>query len=152
MVHKMKNALKGLAVFASVVGLAGFLLAGPVYADTTVDIKKCTEHGTTIGNFDPNACTGTADTGANGNSVGALARKIVNFMSILVGVVAVIMIIVGGFKYITSGGDSNKISSAKNTIIYALIGLIIVALSQFIVQFILKNAGDAATGGDGAGA
>lgn len=144
----MKNIVNSLAIVAGVVGLSGLFFAGPAYAaDTTVDIKKCTEHGTTIGDFDPNGCTGTADANASGNSVGALARKIVNFMSILVGVVAVIMIIVGGFKYITSGGDSNKISSAKNTIIYALIGLIIVALSQFIVQFILKNAGDAATGG-----
>jgi hypothetical protein len=47
------------------------------------------------------------------------------------------MIIIGGFKYITSGGDSNNVSSAKNTILYAIIGLIIVALAQTIVRFIL---------------
>jgi hypothetical protein len=50
------------------------------------------------------------------------------------------MIVWGGLRYITSGGDSNKLSSAKNTIIYALIGLIIVALSQFIVRFVLAKA------------
>jgi hypothetical protein len=53
--------------------------------------------------------------------------------------VAVIMIIVGGLKYITSGGDSNNVSSAKSTIIYAIIGLVVVALAQFIVQFVLNK-------------
>lgn len=64
----------------------------------------------------------------------------INIFSILVGIIAVIMIIVGGFKYITSGGDSGNISSAKNTIIYAVIGLVIVALAQFLVQFVLDKA------------
>lgn len=65
--------------------------------------------------------------------------SVVNILSSLVGVVAVIMIIIGGFRYITSAGDSNRVSSAKNTIIYALIGLVIVALAQVIVQFVLKR-------------
>ncbi|MGH7158298.1 MAG: Mbov_0395 family pilin-like conjugal transfer protein [Candidatus Saccharimonadales bacterium] len=64
----------------------------------------------------------------------------INIFSIIVGIIAVIMIIVGGFKYITSGGDSGNISSAKNTIIYAVIGLVIVALAQFLVQFVLDKA------------
>ena len=48
------------------------------------------------------------------------------------------MIIVGGIKYITSGGDSGNISGAKNTIIYAVIGLIIVALAQMLVHYVLE--------------
>jgi hypothetical protein len=55
------------------------------------------------------------------------------------------MIIYGGFRYITSGGESGSISSAKNTILYAIIGLIIVALAQFIVKFILAKATGTAT-------
>jgi hypothetical protein len=55
-------------------------------------------------------------------------------------VVAVIMIIVGGLKYITSGGDSGNITSAKNTILYAIVGLIVVALAQIIVRFVLERA------------
>jgi cytochrome bd-type quinol oxidase subunit 2 len=66
-------------------------------------------------------------------------RKILNIFSIIVGVVAVFMIMVGGFKYITASGDSGNISSAKTTIIYAIIGLVIAALSQTIVQFVLSN-------------
>lgn len=68
-----------------------------------------------------------------------ILRTIINFFSLIVGVVSVIMIIYGGLKYITSGGDSGNVSGAKNTIIYALIGIIIVALSQFIVRFVLSK-------------
>jgi hypothetical protein len=63
--------------------------------------------------------------------------SIISLLSWAIGVVAVFMIIVGGFKYITSGGDSAGVTAAKNTILYAIIGLVIVALSQLIVKFIL---------------
>jgi hypothetical protein len=77
---------------------------------------------------------------------------VVNLFSIGVGVVAVIMIIIGGFKYITSGGDSGNVSGAKNTILYAVIGLVVVALAQFIVRFVLDRAlADTGTTGGGAG-
>ena len=54
------------------------------------------------------------------------------------GAVSVLMIIIGGFRYVISGGDSNGIQGAKNTIIYALVGLVIVLFSQIIVRFVLK--------------
>ena len=72
--------------------------------------------------------------------VNKLIANIVNIFSVVVGVVAVIMIIIGGFRYITSGGDSGNVTSAKNTILYAIIGLVIVALAQFIVKFVLAKA------------
>ena len=76
--------------------------------------------------------------GAQG-TVNNLVGKIINIFSVIVGIVAVIMIIVGGFRFITSGGDSAKVTSARNTIIYAIIGLIIVALAQIIVKYVLTN-------------
>lgn len=77
-----------------------------------------------------------ANAGAE-NRVNRLITSIVNIISVIVGIIAVIMIIIGGLKFITSGGDSGKVSSAKSTILYALVGLIIVALAQFIVRFVL---------------
>lgn len=71
------------------------------------------------------------------DKVNDLISDIINIFSLIVGVVSVIMIIIGGFRYITSGGDSTNVSSAKNTILYAIVGLIIVALAQTIVRFIL---------------
>jgi hypothetical protein len=65
----------------------------------------------------------------------------INILSIIVGVAAVIMIVIAGMKYVTSGGDSSSIASAKNTLIYAIVGLIVTALAQFIVRFVLGSVG-----------
>lgn len=70
-------------------------------------------------------------------TVNSTVETVINFFSWVVGVVSVIMIIWGGFKYITSGGDSSNVTAAKNTILYAIVGLIIVALAQIIVKFVL---------------
>lgn len=80
------------------------------------------------------------DTQDSTDKVNRLISLVINIFSLVVGVVAVIMIIIGGLKYITSSGDSNNITSAKNTILYAIIGLVVVALAQFIVKFVLGKA------------
>ncbi len=89
--------------------------------------------GTVTSNCDTNS-------GVGGNDLASVASKIVNIFSIIVGAVAIIMIIYGGFRYITSGGTSERVGGAKNTLIYAVIGLIIVALAQLIVHFVLNTA------------
>ncbi|MFO0887165.1 MAG: hypothetical protein H6793_01740 [Candidatus Nomurabacteria bacterium] len=76
--------------------------------------------------------------GAEG-TVNDIIATVINIFSLIVGVVSVIMIIVGGLKYITSGGDSGNVSGAKNTILYAIVGLVIVALAQVIVKFVLNK-------------
>lgn len=64
---------------------------------------------------------------------------IVNWLLFAVGVVAVIMLIWGGIKYATSAGDSNKVTAAKNTILYAIIGLAVAVLAFAIVSFVLTT-------------
>ncbi len=90
------------------------------------------------------AATGSSPTNCSGgsvsNGIASIAKEIVNIMSMIVGVIAVIMIIYAGFKYITSGGESNGVSSAKNSLIYAIVGLIIVALAQIIVHLVLNTS------------
>ena len=66
--------------------------------------------------------------------------SVVNVLSIAVGVAAVIMIIVGGFRYITISGNEQAVSSAKKTILYALVGLAVAVLAQLIVQFVLNKS------------
>lgn len=61
----------------------------------------------------------------------------VQILSLVVGAAAIIVIIISGFKYITSGGDSGKVGNAKNTLVYAMIGLAIAALAQLLVHFVL---------------
>ncbi|MBA3758807.1 hypothetical protein H0X10_04245 [Candidatus Saccharibacteria bacterium] len=90
------------------------------------------------------ACEGLGAAGSDCDKFAAepindIVATVVNILSFIVGAVAVIMIIVAGFKYVTSGGDSNSISGAKSTLLYAIVGLIIVAMAQFLVKFVFDR-------------
>lgn len=82
--------------------------------------------------------TQTCDTGAS--KVTNVVKTAVSILSYIVGIAAVIMVILAGFKYTTSGGDSNKISSAKTTLVYALIGLVVAALAQVLVHTVINDS------------
>jgi hypothetical protein len=149
MTQKIKRFLQvGItSLFIAVPGLVPLLATGTVSAADLDDtagtsvasglcegINTATNSTTTTGN----GCT-TTGTSTKG-SIESLARTVINIFSIIVGVTAVLMIIYGGFRYVTSGGASDKVGNAKNTLIYAIIGLIIVALAQAIVHFVLNEA------------
>lgn len=139
MIKKIKNKLVTL--------LAGALLLLPVLAPVSVNAQANIESGLCKGaQLDVNAPNDCATDTTSGETVNSIITTVINIFSIVVGVIAVIMIIIGGIKYITSGGDSNNISSAKTTIIYAIIGLVVVALAQVIVRFVLSRVGQATTG------
>lgn len=86
--------------------------------------------------------------GGCGDSSGVtgIFHAVVSILSIVVGVASVIMVIVGGFKFITSSGDSQKAASARSTIVYALIGVAVAALAQVLVHFVLFQTNKAAGG------
>jgi len=71
--------------------------------------------------------------------------RITNTVLFAVGIISVIMLIIGGLRYIVSGGDSKKVTDAKNTIMYAIIGLIIAILSYAIVNFVISAVGGTTT-------
>ncbi len=83
--------------------------------------------------------SGASCDSGKGTSVNNVIAAVINILSSVVAVLAVIMIIVAGFKYITASGDSSKITSAKHTLIYAIVGLAIAALAQTIVKFVLSK-------------
>lgn len=91
--------------------------------------------GTNLNTTQTSGCS--VDSAQANQKINSILTTVINIFSFIVGVVAVIMIVVGGLRYITSGGESSNVSSAKNTIIYAIVGLVIVALSQIIVHFVL---------------
>lgn len=70
-----------------------------------------------------------------------IVGTVVNILSIIVGVAAVIVIIIAGIQYMLSTGDPSKVNNAKNAILYAVVGLIIAVLSQVIVKFIISRIG-----------
>ena len=121
-----------LATFAALAVIAAgsvFTYNQPAFAATTTKQEVCDAIGSKAD------CSGN-----KGGNLTSIVKVIINVLSLAVGIVAVIMIIVAGFKYITSGGDTSKVTSAKNALIYAIIGLIIVALAQFIVRVVLNQA------------
>jgi hypothetical protein len=67
---------------------------------------------------------------------------IINIMLFIVGILSVIMLIYGGIRYTASGGKDEHIKTAKNTIMYAIIGLIVAILGYAIVNWVLGSVGD----------
>jgi hypothetical protein len=145
----IKQFLKKLGLGASIAtALLGFASPVLVYAapgdpaDTAAEaVKNVTDRSD---NKDA-VCegvglTGGGDCGGADAQVGNVIKRVINILSMVVGIVAVVMIIIGGFKYVTSMGDSNSVNSAKNTILYAIVGLVIVVMAQVIVRFVLTKA------------
>jgi cytochrome bd-type quinol oxidase subunit 2 len=138
MFKNIRNLVVTLMAAATIVSVP---VAVPALVSAQSDIQKCLAQGSNLNAQDIGAngtCSDT-DTNAGTTNINGIIKTVINIFSLIVGVVAVIMIIVGGLRYITSGGESSNVSSAKNTIIYAIIGLVVVALSQFVVQFVLNK-------------
>ncbi len=75
-----------------------------------------------------------ADDGSQGN---AAIQNVINLLLFAIGIIAVIVIIIGGIKYVTSDGDSSKLKGARETILYAVVGLVIALLAYSIVRFVV---------------
>jgi hypothetical protein len=78
-------------------------------------------------------------TPSNGIDLNNVVTAVVQILSAVVGIAAVIMIIVAGIRFVTSGGDSSKVAAARSTILYAVVGLAIAAFAQVIVRFVLSK-------------
>ena len=65
-------------------------------------------------------------------------KQVTNTVLYIVGIIAVVMLIIGGIKYVVSGGDAKKVTDAKNTVLYAIIGLVIAFLAFAIVNFVIS--------------
>jgi hypothetical protein len=78
--------------------------------------------------------SGDPITGPNG-----VLSKVTRLVSYLAGVTAIILLIVGGMMYVLSNGDAGKLQTAKNTIIYAVVGLAVVIFAQAILIFVLNK-------------
>jgi hypothetical protein len=90
----------------------------------------------TTGDLTGTGCTST--TGAD-DKVNKTIKLAIELFQIIVGLISVFMLISAGLKYITGGGESSAVSGAKNMILYSIIGLVVVALAQVIVSFVLNR-------------
>lgn len=101
--------------------------------------------------FTNGACSGA--TGAGSSAICGAAKQddaqniiknVINTMLFVLGMIAVIMIVIGGIRYVTSGGDSTQVAAAKNTVLYSVVGLVIAIMAFAIVNFVVKAFGGGA--------
>lgn len=125
------NTMKGMLIvpaLALVLGVTAVPFAQPVGASI---VDEGIDGGADAAKSD--------DQGADLFGDGGIFRTITNVLLFLIGAVAVIMLIIGGIRYTISGGDSTAVTSAKNTILYAVIGIIVALLAYAIVNFVLDS-------------
>lgn len=122
------NKIKDLS--ATVLLTAASIVANPMaaFAQVNCDGTECIEQGVQEvgGDDDRRSLFGE----------GSIFNTITNTLLFLVGVISVIMLIIGGIRYVISGGDQNAVTAAKNTILYAIIGIVVAFLAFAAVKFV----------------
>lgn len=122
--------MKGLLLvpaLALVLGFAAVPFAQPAYAG----FEQGIDEGAGSAKSDDQSADLFGETG--------IFRTITNVLLFLIGAISVIMLIIGGIRYTISGGDSTAVTSAKNTILYAIIGIIVALLAYAVVNFVLGS-------------
>ncbi len=76
---------------------------------------------------------------ASSTNLAGFIKQIINLLLYVLGAIAVLMIIIGGIRYTTSGGDQSGVKGAKDTILYAVIGLVVALMAYAIVNFVILN-------------
>lgn len=114
--------------------VASVPLATQVAAATTPQEQICSGSG---GTWDASkkACINAAAT----NDVAGFMKSIINLLLYIIGAIAVLMVVIGGIRYVVSGGDQKAVTDAKNTILYAVIGLVVAMMAYAIVNFVVLN-------------
>ncbi len=130
--------MKKIALFLTTMSLAlGIFSFSAAYAANPVNVV-CTDSNVTAGSASSSPlCQDTSSSQLNGSNT--LVNLIVNLISAIAAFVAVVIIIISGIQFINSGGDSKKVSQAKDTILYAAIGLIVIVLARIIIGFVLQK-------------
>lgn len=123
----MKNKIfKGIvALFVSAMCFAP-LLATPVLAETTANFGQGYAGNTGLGNEDPRD----------------IIVNILNLAMTFLAIIAVIIILIGGFKWMTAAGSEDKVSEAKRIVVGGVIGLVIILAAWAIASFVLNTVGD----------
>ena len=126
--------LTAVIAVTAVLGLAA--VATPAYAGTPSDQVKS---GIKAADANSGAKNCGPDDAKRACGLGDSIQTVINVLLFIIGVVSVIMIIIGGIRYTISNGDSGQITTAKNTVLYAVIGLVVALLAYAIVNFVVTQ-------------
>ena len=127
----LKQAITGLLIVPLMaIGVTTLVQAGNIEIAGAASTSEIT-----------NGMESSIDRGKNNvpTSANEVFKTITNIMFFIIGAVSVIMLIYGGIRYTTSGGNANNVTAAKNTIIYSIVGLVVAILAYAIVSFVVTN-------------
>lgn len=122
--------MKKLTLFVALFAVLGLAVATVAPAHAINVFPTCgSDTGSTV-------CSATTD---KLFGEGGFWNRILETFTFIIGAISVLMIIIGGIRYTTSNGDQGAITSAKNTILYSIIGLVVAIMSYGIVHFVITN-------------
>ena len=142
-----KDSIFGLlAVPALVLSVAGVMLQpAPAFAAPTKSSGRVEEKPLTISGGagaakgdDQSACLFGNENGCDQGQT-PIFRIVTNVLLFIIGAISVIMLIIGGFRYVTSQGDQTQVQSAKNTILYSIVGIVVAILAYAAVNFVISS-------------
>lgn len=122
----MKKILKLIMVGALLIGIGGTLL--PAADSHAINVFDACSGNTTA------VCKAT---GPNGDKAPSMIKTVINTLLYVLGIISVVMIVIGGIRYTTSNGDPSGLKTARDTIIYSVVGLVVAMLSYSIVNFVV---------------
>lgn len=138
----MKSVSIKKLVLSAIISILGFSMVAtlPTFADTDIcslDVSA-----------EVKAAAGCSGTGVSVDTLPSVIVRILNAIILVAGLIAVVFVVIGGINYMTSSGDAAKIKKAKDTILYAIIGLVVCALAFAIVNFVINNILNSESGKD----
>ena len=131
---KMLRKIGTVLLFVPVMALSVGLFAPTVHAE-------CDINGGLNGAIDPNCAAGNGQQTGSLFGSGGIITNVINIMLFIVGILCVIMIIYSGIRYVTSRGDPKEVEGAKNTLMYAIVGLIIAIVAFALVNWVFTSIG-----------
>lgn len=134
----LKKLIQSTVIVASLLGVFWYAPLAFAADCDTIDPKTSIECGV-------DSAAGTTEPVDAESTITNTISDAISLLSFVVGVLAVIMLIVGGLRYATSAGNAETAKTARNTILYALIGLVVAALAQLLVHFVLDKTNEATT-------
>ena len=129
-----------IIIAAFLVLCASFMIFGStgvlVAESTSTTIEQlCGEANTNNGGTRPAFCDDYDKTTKETNPVVGTIKKVANVLAFLAAAIAVIMVMYGGFLFIISDGSSDKVSKGRQTILYAAVGLVVIATARILINF-----------------
>lgn len=140
----LKKLLLPLFFGLTVVVGGAFILSTPAFAEEPEDVVETVCVNPNVSslpeNEKPAVCQDNNTSGTDPLfGPDGILTKFIRMLSFAVGIMAVVGLMIGGIRFITSQGEPQSVANARKMVIYSLVGLVVAALSQAVVIFVLNS-------------